>query len=438
MTRLIALVAGLCLLAMPLRAEVDIQQVESPGGIKAWLVEEPSIPFVALELRFRGGAALDRPEARGAVNLMTGLLEEGAADMDARAFAERQEELAASFSYRAYDDSIAVSARFLTENRDEAVALLRASLVEPLFTETALERVRGQVLSGLTSDQTDPEEIASRTFDEMAFGDHPYGTPVSGTLDSVRALTRADITAAHEGVLTRDRLYVGAVGDISAEELGPLLDDLLGDLPAEGRPMPPETQAKLPGGVKVVPFETPQSVAVFGHPGIPRDHPDFFAAYVMNQVLGAGGFESRLMEEVREKRGLTYGVYSWLVPKDLAPLYLGQVASANDRIAEAIAVIRDEWRRMAEEGVTEEELDAAVTYLTGAYPLRFDSNANIAEILVAMQMQGLDPSYVTERNDKIRAVTRDDVNRVARELLDPEGLQFIVVGQPEGLEGAPD
>ena len=175
-------------------------------------------------------------------------------------------------------------------------------------------------------------------------------------------------------------------------------------------------------------------MAVFGHQGIRRDDPDFFAAFVLNQILGGGDRASRLMEEVREKRGLTYGIYTWLVDADYADLLMGQVKSANNRIAEAIEVIRFEWARIAAEGVTAEELEDAQTYLTGAYPLRFDGNARIAGILVGMQMTGLPIDYPATRNDKINAVTLEDIKRVAARLIRPENLHFVVVGQPEGLE----
>jgi len=420
-------------LALPVAAEVKIREVVSPAGITAWLVEDHSIPFTALELRFRGGTSLDAPGKRGAIHLMTGLLEEGAGDLEARPYARALEALAASFGYDSGSDSVAISARFLSENRDNALALLRDTIHNPRFDQKAIDRVRGQVISSLKSDAKDPDEIAQETFRRMAFGDHPYGSDGAGTVDSVTSLTRDDIVAAHGAVFARDRLYVGAVGDITAEELGALIDALLGDLPETGAPIPGPAGVSLTGGVTVVEFDTPQSVAVFGQRGIERDHPDFFAAYVLNQVLGGGSFESRLMEEVREKRGLTYGVYSYLSPRDLAATYRGGVSSANGRIAEAIAVIGDEWAKMAETGVTQKELDAAKTYLTGAYPLRFDGNARIASIMVGMQMQDLPIDYIATRNAKVEAVTLADVNRVAGQLLDPQGLRFVVVGKPEGL-----
>jgi zinc protease len=420
----------------PAQAAIEIQEVTSPGGFKAWLVEEHSIPFVAIELRFRGGASLDAPGKRGAINLMTGLLEEGAGEMDSQAFAAAREALAARISYDVGDDALAISARFLTENRAQGVELLRASLVEPRFDEDAIERVRAQVISIIRSDAKDPEAIAHDTFARLAFGDHPYGSNPNGTEESVAALTRDDIIDAWRRVIAKDRVHVAAVGDITAEELAAIMDRLLGDLPETGAPMPGPAPWLLKGGLTVVPFETPQSVAVFGQPGIERFDPDFFAAYVLNHILGGGGFSSRLMTEVREKRGLTYGIYTWLADKDHADLVMGQFASANDRIAAAIEVVKDEWRRIHEEGVTEEELADAKTYLTGAYPLRFDGNGRIASILVGMQMVGLPIDYVKTRNAKIEAVTLEDVARVAKRLLDPGTLHFVVVGQPAGLEAS--
>jgi zinc protease len=422
------------LAALPARAEVNIQEVTSPGGLKAWLVEEHSIPFVALDVRFRGGASLDAPGKRGAVNLMTGLLEEGAGDMDARAFARAAEGLATSFRFSVDDDALSVSGRFLVENQDASVALLKQALQAPRFDSEAIERVRGQVLSGIRSSEKDPNDIARKTMDGLLYGDHPYATDRTGTEQSVTALTRDDLVAAHDAVLAKDRIYIGAVGDITPEALGLLLDELLGDLPDTGAPMPPQADVTLPSGVTVVDFPTPQSVALFAQKGISQKDDDFFAATVLNQVLGGGSFESRLMDEVREKRGLTYGVYSYLVPMDLAETYQGSVSSANDRIGEAISVIRDEWAKAAADGVTQQELDDAKTYITGSYPLRFDGNQTIASILVGMQMLDLPIDYIATRNDKVEAVTLDDVKRVAGELLDPDGLAFVVVGQPEGVE----
>ncbi|MCX8508080.1 MAG: pitrilysin family protein, partial [Rhodobacteraceae bacterium] len=216
-----------------------------------------------------------------------------------------------------------------------------------------------------------------------------------------------------------------------------LLDKLLGDLPATGAPLPPPAEAHFTGGTTVVDFDTPQSALLFGQPGLKLSDPDYYAAFVLNQIVGGGGFTARLMDEVREKRGLTYGVSSDLVTMDLGALWMGGLASSNDKTAEAIKVIRQVWSDTAEKGVTQSELDAAKTYLTGSYPLRFDGNATIAGILVGMQMEGFPIDYPANRNKLIEAVTLKDVNRVAREKMQPDKLTFVVVGKPEGVTSTP-
>ena len=434
MIRFALTIAVLVGLAGPGNAAADIQEVTSPGGITAWLVEEDAVPFTALEIRFAGGGSLDRDGKRGAINLMVATIEEGAGDLDAQAFSIARDELAASFSFDVSRDGLSVSARFLTENRDEAIALLKMALTEPRFDQVAIDRVREQILSNIRSDLTDPNTIAGRIAGELTYGDHPYGSALDGTLESVAALSREDVLNAYRDVIVKDRVYVGAAGDISAEELAGMLDDLLGELPTGGAPLPEPAEPLATGGITVERMDIPQSVAMFGHSGIPRDDPDFFPAFVANEVFGGSGLQSRLSLEVREKRGLTYGIGSYLVNWDYSDMILGQFASANDRVGEAIDVVRTEWAKIAEEGVTEEELDAAKTYLTGAYPLRFDSNASIAGILVGMQQDGLPIDYVETRNSKVEAVTVEDVLRVAKRLYRPEDLRFVVVGQPEGLE----
>ena len=429
-----SLVTVVTIIAAPLRADVDVQEVTSPLGFKAWLVEDHAIPFMALRLGFKGGASLDRAGKRGSVNLMMALLEEGTDDLDARGFAREVDELAASFTFDATGDSVSVSARMLSENRDAAIALLKGAVAAPNFDQVAIDRVKGQVLSILQSDLKDPNEIAQTAFNKAAFGDHPYGSTLSGTAVSIESLTRKDIQNAHRDTMARDRVFVSAVGDITAEELGALMDTLLEDLPETGTAMPERVEFGLKPGITVVPYETPQSVALFGHRGIKRDDPDFFAAFIASNILGGGGFNSRLMEEVRDKRGLTYGVYSFLSARDHAELVVGQVASANDRVGAAIDVIKDEWARLVNEGVSQEELDVTKTYLTGAYPLRFDGNGPIANILVGMQMQGLPKDYINTRNDNVNAVTLKEINRVIKDVYLPDDLHFTVVGKPEGLE----
>lgn len=434
--RLLAMTA-FALLCLPALAQVAIEETTSPGGIGAWLVEDHSLPFVALEIRFRGGTSLDAPEARGATYLMAGLLEEGTGDLDSRGFAEARDSLGADLTFDASADAVSVSALILSENRDKTADLLARALSEPRFDPDAVERVRQQVLAGLRSDARDPSVIATRRFNAMAFGSHPYASSGKGTAESVAALTRADVIAAHAGALARDRVFVAAAGDITPTELGALIDRVLGHLPEAGAALPGPAPWDMKGGISIVDFPSPQSVVLFGEQGIALDDPDFFAAFVLNEALGGGRFTARLMSEVRDRRGLTYGIGTWLANLDHASLLLGQFSASNDKVAEAVSVIRQQWAEVAQDGITAEELEATRTYLVGAYPLRFDGNAPIASMLVGMQMQGFPIDYPNTRNARIEAVTMDDIRRVAARLLQPDALRFVVVGQPASLSDSP-
>ncbi|MCO6361924.1 MULTISPECIES: pitrilysin family protein [unclassified Paracoccus (in: a-proteobacteria)] len=431
-----AIATVLALLAVPAQA-IEIQDVTSPGGIKAWLVQDDSIPFVALDIQFRGGASMDAEGKRGAVNMMTALLEEGAGSNSATQFAQAVEDLGARLSFSASDDTVSVGFQSLTENRDAAADLLAQALAQPRFDEDALTRVRGQVQAVIRSEATDPNSIAAKEMAAQAWGEHPYATSINGTAESVAALTRQDLVAAKNRVLARDRVVVGAAGDISAEELGLLLDRILGGLPEQATaPLPEQAELQVTGGTTVIDWDSPQTVVAFAGPGIPIDDPDYFAAFVANHILGGGGFSSRLMEEIREKRGLTYGVGTALATGLYGQTWQGGMSGSNATTAEAVELIRAEWARMAE-GVTDQELTDAKTYLTGEYPLRFDGNGRIASILAGMQLIGFPIDYIDTRNAKVEAVTSEDVSRVAQRLLDPERLRFVLVGRPEGIESDP-
>ena len=410
----------------------EIKEVTSPGGVKAWLVEEHSIPFTAIQINFKGGSSLDRAGKRGAIHFMSALLEEGAGELDASGFAEELERLAAYFNFNIYDDSLTISAKFLTENRDEAVSLLRMALIEPRFDLDPIERVRNQILSILNSNKKKPQKIASEAFYRKAFAEHPYGSKKEGTIKTVSLLTQKDIRQAYRDVFARERVFVSAVGDIGELEFGKLLDKLLMDIPVGGKPLPNPAVYSEVTGYNLVDFDSPQSVVFFGHRGIKLGDPDFFAAYTLNHILGGDGFGSRLMTELREKNGLTYGISSYLANWDGAELILGQFSSLNESVVEAVKILRFEWQKISSEGVTMEELRDAKTYLTGAYPLRFDGNARIAGILTGMQMRELPVSYISTRNSNIESLALEDLKRVAKKFFNEKDLYFVVVGRPVG------
>ena len=422
----------LVVLALPAKA-VEIQEHTTPGGLTYWLVEEPSIPIVSMEISFLGGARLNPEGKEGLANMLSGLLEEGAGDLDAVGFANTRDDLSARFGFGAGRDAVTVSAQMLVETMEPATALLASALTAPRFDPAAIERVRAQILSGLAEDETDPNAIAGKAWSAAAFPGHPYGKPQSGTRETVTGITRDDLLAALPSLINRANATVAIVGAVNAEQAGALIDTVMEGLP-EGTALERAwRETTPPPGIQVIELDVPQSTAIFGHGAIKRTDPDFIPAFVMNYILGGGSFNSRLTDEVREQRGLAYSVYSYMSVRDETSLYLGSVQTANEGMAESLSVIRDVWSTMAEQGLTEDDLTKAKKYLTGAFPLRFDSNAKIAGYLVFMQEEDLGIDYLDRRNKLIEAVTLEDANRAAQRLLNPDALSITVVGKPEGV-----
>lgn len=419
-------------------AALEVKRVVSAGGIVAWLVEDHTVPVISLNATFPAGAVLDPAGREGRASLLSSLLDEGAGELTSQAFQERLADISARLRFSASRDRFGVRLRTLSANREAAFDLLRLALTAPRFDPDPVERIRAQTIAGLRAELQDPNTIAGRTWFRTVFPNHPYGRPVDGTVASVGAITVADLRAFVADNFALSGLKIGVAGDITPDELARRLDRIFGALPAKGRATAiAEVEPANAGKQIIVRQEVPQSVVVFGHAGIRRDDPDWYAAYVMNRIFGGGGFSSRLTEEVREKRGLAYSVYSYLSPYRHTALMMGGVATANRRVGKSLEVIRAEWRRMAEHGVTAKELAEAKTYINGSFPLRLDSSRRIAGLLVAMQIHDLGIDYITRRPALINAITLADIRRVARRVMKPDALTVVVVGQPDGLEPRP-
>lgn len=430
-----ALVLALLLLVVgPTAHAMEIQRVVSKSGIEAWLVEEHAVPLIALEAAFRGGSRADATGKEGTSTMLAALLDEGAGDLDAEAFQKRLEAKAIGLGFDTDTDSFSASLSTLSENRDEAFSLLALALTRPRFDDEPVERVRGQLVSSRLRLVEDPESLAGELWFANALPGTVYGRPPRGTEPSLKAIAVDDLRAYARANLTRDRLKIAVVGDIDAKTLRALLDKTFGALPKKGAPIKIADMSPKGAGESVVERrDFPQSVVVFGGPGLKRDDPDFYAASVLNNIVGGGGFAARLTEEVREKRGLAYGVYTYLYPLDFAGLTMGGVATQNEKVGQSVDIIKSELARVVADGVTQQELDDTKTYMTGSYALRFDTNAKIARMLVGIQLADLGIDYVRKRNGLIEAVTLDDVKRVASRLFAPEKMLFVVVGDPAGL-----
>ncbi len=415
---------------------MKIQSVKSPGGIEAWLVEEHSVPLMAMRFAFEGGNSQDPNGSEGVANFLTAMMDEGAGDLTSIQYQERMEEIAMRMSFDDSRDALYGSFETLTTNRDAAVELLRLAVNKPRFDTDAVERIRGQLLASLAFAAKDPDRVASRDWFAKAFPGHPYGRATNGTVESITKLSGSDLENYRKRVFAKDTLKVVAVGDIDAATFGKILDEVFGDLPAKADLAPvPMVSPKTGGILEVVEMPVPQSVAVFGLGGVARKDPDFIPAFVMNHIIGGGGFSSRLMEEVREKRGLAYSVYSYLQPYQHASIFAGGVATKNEEIGQSLDVIKEVLEKMAQDGPTAEELQNSKDYLIGSYPLRFDTNAKIANQLLGIMQDDLGIDYVDKRNSMIEAVTLADVQRAAARILKIENLITTVVGQPKNLKG---
>jgi zinc protease len=418
---------------------MKIQTIKSPGGIEAWLVEEHAVPMMAMRFAFEGGSSQDPTGNEGLANFLSAMLDEGAGDLKSREFQERMEEISMRMRYEDSKDAFYGNFETLTANRDEAAKLLKLAINNPRFDTDAVERIRQQLQAALAYAARNPEKVALNEWYAVAFEGHPYARPSAGTEQTVAKITGDDLEGYRKRIFAKDTLKVVAVGDINAEQLGALLDEVFGDLPATADLVAVSKTSPVAGGrEKVVEMNVPQSVAVFGLGAMERKDPDFIPTFVLNHILGGGGFASKLMEEVREKRGLAYSVYTYVYPYQHTSIFSGSVATRNEAIGESLDVIREEFKQMAENGPTQTELDNAKKYLIGSYPLRFDTNAKIASQLLGLRMDDFGPEYIDNRNDMMAAVTLDDVKRVAKRLLETDDLIVTIVGKPtlkEAKEG---
>ncbi|MCC8968378.1 insulinase family protein [Bradyrhizobium sp. Pear76] len=434
LTRRAALIGGACaalltLSSVPSQAAAKIQRLVSPGGIEAWFVQDATVPLIAMEYSFSGGASQDPPGKPGVGNLVADLLDEGSGDLDSKTYHERLERRAIELSFAANRDQFRGSLRMLKDNKDEAYDLLRMALTSPHFEPKDVERIRAQVISNLRRESTNPSSLAGRKFLELAFGDHPYARTATGTLESVPTIEISDLKEYTRRIIARDTLRIAVVGDVDPETLGKLLDKTFGSLPAKAELTPiTDVVATKPPQRAFVPLDVPQTVVTFGGPGINRHDPDFMAAYVVNHILGGGGLSSRLYKEVREKRGLAYSIYESLLWMDHSALFIGNTGTRADRAGQTVDAIDAEIRRIAEDGPTQQELDEAKSYLKGSQMLALDTSSKLAQAMLQYQLDKLPIDYIEKRNAIVDAVTLDDAKRVARRLWG-NGLLTVIVGR---------
>jgi zinc protease len=428
-----ALVALALLAGVSAASAMQIEKIVSPSGIEAWLVREQSAPLVALNFAFHGGSTQDEPEKSGTANLAADLLDEGAGELDGKTYHERLENHAIELGFQVVRDYFHGSLRTLNEHRDEAFDLLRLALSAPHFDADAIERVRGQVMSSLQRETTSPNSLASNRWWETAFPGHPYGRESKGMLETVPRITADDMRDYVRRAFARNELTISIVGDIDAKTAGALIDRAFAGLPAKNDlKLVANATPRGMGRRIVINLDVPQAVVNFGGQGLARNDPDFIAGYIVNHILAGGSFSSRLYKEVREKRGLAYGVSDSLVWFRRAAVLFGTTATRADRTADALGIVEAETKRMAANGPTTDELAAAKSFLKGSYALSLDTSGKIAAQLTQIQLDNLGIDYIERRGGLIDAVSIKDARRVAKRLFSG-GMLVTVAGRPKGL-----
>ena len=430
MSRIVTFIFAVFFVFVPLSAQaIDIQEIETDLGLKVLLVEDNTLPIVTMSFAFRGGATQDEPEKSGALNLMSALLDEGAGPYDADAFQNRLEDLATSISFNAGRDYLFGSMRTLSPHVGDAFEMLRLAIYEPHFDEKPLNRIRDQILAGIRSEKNNPNALASKAMRELIYPvGHAYRRTVRGTEMSVSSLSADDLRAIKTRVMGRDNLVISFVGDISPEDLKTRLDALFGDLPATADLRKMDVVEPVLGETTALDIERPQTRFTFVGKGVARHDPDYIPAYLVNQILGGSGLTSRLSNEVREKRGLAYGISTGLSNSVLSSLFTGSVATRTDFADETLKVLKKELKRMADEGPTEEELALAKSYTIGVYALNFDGSSSIANTLTGLQIQNLPADYIKTRANKINSVTLEQAKSAAKRLLGDDSYSFVRLG----------
>lgn len=414
---------------------VPVQVVESPGGIRAWLIEDSSVPVFALNFAFLdAGAAADPAPRAGLTGLATSLLTQGAGDLPATAFQDRLRDSATSLSFSAGRETASGSLRALAANGADAAGLLALALSAPRFDAVELERARASRLAAIRQEATSPRSAVGNLWWEKAFAGSTFARPSIGTEAGLAAIAHADLAAFVPSRLSRSKLVVGAAGALDKATLGRLLDQAFGALSAAAPPTIAVPDRPQSFELALARLPAPQTAISFGQPGLPTDDPAWEAQLVVNRILAGGGFASRLMEEVREKRGLSYGIGAQIVPFGArSTLVLGASSTENARVPETLSVLRAVWAEFAKEGPTAEELDDAKAYLAGSFPLSFTSTPEIARSLVSLQLTNRPPDWLDGRLARLAAVDLDRARATARRLYDPATLSIAVAGDPAGL-----
>ncbi|MBF0453935.1 MAG: insulinase family protein [Magnetococcales bacterium] len=416
----------------------DVSHFYGPGGMMVYHVESHANPLIMVEILVPGGASHDPDGKEGVASLVAWMFNEGGGEMGSEAFREKLDYYGISLSASAGRDALTVSFSTLSAHLDVGWKMLMDALLKPRFDPTDLERAVADQVASLKKAQENPDSVASKALVRAIYGDHPYGRPSQGTPETLAAIGRNDLMRFHEMAFRLPNLVLAVAGDITLEKLKLLVDDsfsAMNNIPSPLRPTPLAFSKNRPDRQHVE-LDVPQTAIRLGAVGIHRHDPDYYAMVVMNQILGGGGFTSRLTEEIREKRGLTYGVFSYFSPLSGQGPFVVGMKTKTASVEESLVLLRRELTRIAQEEVDEKELEDVKLYLTGSFPLSLDGLSKLAGIwgVIGFYQRGLD--YLEKWPGRIRQVTAGDIRRVAKRILDLDRFHTVTVGRTVEDKGA--
>ncbi|MCP4995564.1 MAG: insulinase family protein [Gammaproteobacteria bacterium] len=420
----------LLIVALPLWAGPEIESWETSGGARVLYVHAPELPMIDIRVVFDAGSARD-DKLPGLAMLTNGVMTDGAGAWNADQVAERMEAVGAELSAGARKDMAWVSIRSLTEPAilETAIETLTATLAEPRFENGDIERSRRAMQISLRRGEESPGTVAKKAFYKSVFGKHPYATNSGGVQESLKRISREQILGFHKQYYVAKNAVLAIVGAVDRKQAQQLAERLAAGLPAGVRAAKIGTvEALTDANLVDMPFPSSQSHILMGQPGMRRGDPDYFVLYLGNHILGGGGLVSLLTEEIREKRGLSYSVYSYFSPmRQNGPFIIG-AQTQNAKVDEALTVIRETLQRYIDQGPTEAELTAAKQNITGGFPLKVASNSDIVQYLAMIGFYDLPLDYLDAFVGKIDAITREQVQDAFKRRLQPDRMVTVVVG----------
>jgi len=430
------LMLSFAMLMMNLSAEagVKIQQWQTTTGAEVYFVENHDLPIVDLSVNFSAGSVRDTAEKSGLAGITRYLMALGAAGMSDEVIANKMADIGAILGGEFTSDRATFKLRTLSSVREQTQALevFVKVLQKPDFPQTVLDREKARIIAGLQESATQPESIANKAFMAALYGKHPYSLEESGEVETVSKINREDLQAFYAKYYGAKGSVIAMMGDLTREQANQIAENLSGNLPKASAPEPiPSVILPSQAIEQRIAHPASQSHILLGYPGIKRGDADLFPLYVGNYILGGGGFVSRLTEEVREKRGLVYSVYSYFMPMaELGPFQIG-LQTKKEQADVALNLVRETFDKFLKDGVTEKELTAAKANIIGGFPMRIDSNAKILDYLAMIGFYHLPLNYLDEYNGNVDKVTVAQIKETFNRRLKPENFVTIVVGDPK-------